>query len=139
MTHKMIVHDAKEFAGVFYEQSRSAKFRATWPSQDSYVRANWQHFVVHVRSVYAQMLGRADVPQKQKDLIYDALIADAAGAHAPDAELPLQLAPDTQAFVGDSKENALIDDAYGKAAAARPVKDMLPIARKLLMGSTRIN
>ena len=113
----MIVHDAKEFAGTFYEHNRSDKFRATWPDQRDYVRQNWKHFVVHVRAVYADMLTRNDVPQEQKDRIYDALLHDARKSHTDAAEQPLQLAPNTEAFVGDRRENTRTVETYGKQSA----------------------
>lgn len=114
MTHKMIVHNAKEFAGVFYDNSRSSKFRATWPDQMDYVNRNWERFVVHVRKTFAEMLTRNDVPQRVKDEIYEAMITDAPGAHSMRADEPLQVAPNTQGFEGDKKENRLTDDVYGK-------------------------
>lgn len=133
MTHPMIVDDAKEFAGVFYDQKRSAKFRASWPSQMGYVNVNWERFVVHVRAAYAAMLTKRDVPQAQKDRIYDALIADAPASHNEGAAEPLQLAPDTEAFIGDKKENAHVEETYGKRAA----KPLMPTAKRLLLNSTR--
>lgn len=133
MTHPMIVHDAKEFAGVFYDGNRTLKFRATWPKEMDFVNACWQNFVVHVRSVYADMLTKTDLPQHYKDKIYDALIADAkAGSHDEGGESPLQLAPNTQAFEGDRRENIRTDEAYGKQAAR------LPLQKLLMMNSTAI-
>lgn len=131
MTHPMIVHDAKEFAGVFYEQKRTSKFRATWPNQMDYVNANWPNFVEHVRSAYATMLTKRDVSQPDKDKIYEALTADAQKNRADDALSPLQLAPNTEAFIGDRRENVKTDETYGK----RP-GNTLPIAKRMLLGST---
>lgn len=139
MTHRMIVHDAKEFAGVFYDQNRSAKFRATWPNQDQYVLQCWPHFVEHVRKAYAEMLTRNDVTQAMKDQIYAALIADAPGASQADADAPLQLAPNTQQFHGDAHENKVIEDAWTKAAVKGPKGPLLPIAKRLLKGSTSLH
>ena len=113
MTHPMIRHDAEEFAGVFYDKSRSKRFRALWPNAMEYVRANWPHFVIHVRQTYAEMLTRHDTTQAMKDAIYQALIEDAPGARSMHAEDPLPLAYNTQAFEGDRKENARTDETYG--------------------------
>lgn len=105
MTHPRIMHEAKEFAGVFYDQDRSALFRSMWPSQDEYVKFKWPHFVVAVRDVWATMLGRDDVPEAHKKYIYEALIGDAAGARSHQASDVVQLAPNTQQFEGDPFEN----------------------------------
>jgi hypothetical protein len=131
MTHPMIVHDAKEFAGVFYDQKRSGKFRTTWPSQMGFVNANWPNFVVHVRSAYAEMLARPNTPQDQKDKIYAALIDDAKVNRSDGADSPLQLTPNTQAFEGDRRANAKVDEDYGKHEA-----NTLHIAKRMLLGST---
>lgn len=131
MTHPMIVHDAKEFAGEFYDCNRSMKFRTSWPSQDGFVKLNWPNFVEHVRSVYAKMLGLPSFPEAEKQKIYAALIAEAPANRSDTALSPLQLAPNTEAFVGDRRENAKTDEAYGKQAA-----NTLPIAKRMLLGST---
>lgn len=131
MTHPMIVHDAKEFAGVFYDQKRTNKFRATWPNQMDYVNANWPNYVVHVRSAYATMLTRRDVPQSEKDKIFAALTADAQKNRSDDAQAPLQLAPNTEAFLGDKRENVKTDESFGK----RPGRTT-DIAKRMLLGST---
>lgn len=118
MTHPRIVHDAKEFAGTFYDRNRTMKFRATWPNQDNFVASCWPRFVEHVRAMYATMLTKNDVSQRDKDMIYDALIADAnAGSMTDGAESPLQLTPNTEAFEGDRRENAKTDESFGKHSA----------------------
>lgn len=113
MTHKLVVHAAKEFAGTFYDADRSDMFRATWPNQMEYVNTKWPHFVEHVRTAFTEMLGRSDVAQRLKDEIYDALVADAPTAHNG-GHSPLPIAPGTEAFVGDRRENMRIDEAVGK-------------------------
>lgn len=105
MTHPRIVHEAKEFAGTFYDQDRSAMFRSLWPSQDEYVNHKWPHFVSAVKQVWSTMLGRPDVPQNIKDYLYEAIVADAAGAGSQNALDVVQLAPGTQQFTGDGYEN----------------------------------
>jgi hypothetical protein len=46
MTAQLIRLQAKEMAGVFYEDNqRSLRFRIENPDQDAYVAANWPHFV----------------------------------------------------------------------------------------------
>lgn len=105
MTHPRIVHEAKEFAGCFYEKKRSGLFRDMWPSQDEYVKHKWPHFVEAVREVWSAMLGRNDVPESHKQYIYEALIADAKESNSPNASTVIQIAPGTQQFEGDPFEN----------------------------------
>lgn len=105
MTHPRIVHEAKEFAGTFYDQDRSALFRSMWPSQDEYVSHKWPHFVAAVKQVWSTMLGDPSVPQSIKDYCYDAIVADSRGASSPNALDVVQLAPGTQQFHGDPFEN----------------------------------
>lgn len=105
MTHPAIVHEAKEFAGVFYDQDRSALFRSMWPSQDEYVQHKWVHFVAPVIKIWSEMLGRPDVPERMKDFMFKAIVANAAQASSPNALDVIQLAPDTQQFRGDPFEN----------------------------------
>lgn len=106
-THKMIADMAREFAGVFYDQDRSTRFRLTWPNQDEYVDAKWPHFVDPARQVMAQMLGDAAVPEAEKVKIHEAIIADrfASVMASPAAKDVIQLAPGTLQYHGDRFEN----------------------------------
>ena len=79
-----------------------------------YVRAKWPHFVVAVRQVFAEMLSKHDVPENEKTAIYDALVADAPGAHSAIAEAPLQLAPNTEPYEGDRKQHFTTAETWGK-------------------------
>lgn len=120
--HHRIVHDAKEFAGAFFDNNRSEAFRKTWPSQDDYVAAKWHHFVEGVRGAYAELLARPDVPQDDKDRVYDALVADAPGSASMGAPSPLQLIRNTEAFVGDRGENTRTKETFGSHARSNREK-----------------
>lgn len=111
----MIVHDAKELAGQFYEQARrSRKFRASWPNDKSYVELKWPHFVTAVREAYGALLGQKNVPEHDKQLMYQALIADAAsGSNSEGASSPLPIHPNTEAFFGDRSENRKTEADFG--------------------------
>lgn len=113
MVHRMIAHDAKEMAGEFYERERSLTFRASWPKQMEYVNIKWPHFVQGVREVYAELLGRDDVPEDDKEKMFDALTSDAEASHSDGASSPLQIFKDTENFVGDRRENAKVVDKIG--------------------------
>lgn len=106
-THKMIADMARNFAGVFHDKDRSARFRMTWPNQDEYVDAKWPHFVDPARQVMAQMLGDPAVPEAEKAKMHEALIADrfASVMASPAAKDVIQLAPDTSQYRGDRFEN----------------------------------
>jgi hypothetical protein len=50
MTTQLIRMQAKEIAGIFYEQNqRTLRFRRQWPVQDDYVDSQWPHFVQSAR------------------------------------------------------------------------------------------
>ena len=111
--HKMIVHDAKEMAGCFYENERSDTFRATWPDQLDYVNAKWAHFVDPVRQGYAELLGRPDVPEADKERMFEALTDNLEAVHSDGAASPLAIFKDTETFYGARRENLKIQDAIG--------------------------
>ncbi len=83
---------AKELAGKFYEDNRSAGFRKAFPTFKHYMRGQWclpdgsmkayrpgwLHHVELARKVLAAMLGKPDavVSPVMKDRIFNALIED---------------------------------------------------------------
>lgn len=120
----MIVHDAKELAGCFYEEERSDVFRATWPKQQEYIDVKWPHFVAGVREAYSELLGRADesVPEDQKERMYEALIADAPRSRSEGAPSPIPILRGTEAFHGSRAENRRILEAIGKGSRSLAAK-----------------
>jgi hypothetical protein len=109
MTHPLIVHDAKEMAGCFYENDRSAVFRRTWPKDTDYVNAKWHHFVVAVRGVYAELLARPDVSIEDKDRMYEALTDQVEQTFSDGASSPLPILKNSETFQGDKFENRQIN------------------------------
>lgn len=88
---KLIKHQAKEYAGVYWEgvqrynvpgsdkpfaDPRSAEFRKAWPVQDLYVLWCWPLFVKEARKNLAKMLGQNRVDEKAKIAIHEALTAE---------------------------------------------------------------
>jgi hypothetical protein len=72
MTAQLIRLQAKEMAGVFYEDNqRSLRFRIENPDQDAYVAANWPHFVDVGIKALTMVLSDQSTPQHQKDVIYN--------------------------------------------------------------------
>lgn len=92
MTERTIKSMAKELAGKFYEQNRSAGFRFTFPTVEHYLKGvwhnkdgsktvttpGWQHHVVLARKMLVAMLRQNDnaVTPYMKNSIYDALLED---------------------------------------------------------------
>ena len=122
---RMIDHDCKEMAGLFFEEDRSNKFRKTWKqvgelsrrsAQDCFVDHAWKHFVVHVRAWYAHRLSNPVIPEKEALRLHRALIIEYQRGLAKSAKDVLQLAPGTQQFEGDKQENRHISEEYGDDA-----------------------
>ena len=114
----MIEHDAKEMAGVFHGQNRSEKFRINWPDEDEFVEAEWRSFVVAVRAMYAERLGDEKESPERKRKFYLAIMVERAYSEGlkqqgREADTRLQLAPNTQQFVGDKYENRKIAEKFG--------------------------
>jgi hypothetical protein len=120
----MIEKDAKEFAGVFYDMTRSAKFRINWPVQDIFVESEWRNFVQAVRAMYSERLGSEKTPRDIARKMYLAMLLERAyseglKAQGAEADTRLQLAPGTQQFEGDKYENRQIVEKFGLAPNLR--------------------
>jgi hypothetical protein len=77
MTTQLIRMQAKEIAGIFYEQNqRTLRFRRQWPEQKVYVETQWPHFVQVGKAALIQLMVAEDTPQHQKDAIEEELITD---------------------------------------------------------------
>lgn len=129
----MVRKDAQEYAGQFYDQCRSRKFRLAWTEvglragrdpQLCFVDAQWGHFVEHVRSLYAEMLTSPRISEEDKYRIHQALIVQAVlGSNSQNA--PVQMAPNTQQFVGEKYENNVIAKAFGEYAEPSLIKKLM--------------
>ena len=113
MTHPMIVHDAKEAAGQFFERNRSRKFRANWPIDTEFVAVKWPHFVEGVRKMYASLCGDPSVDEYDKVKMFEALTNEAPRSFSDAASSPLPIVKGTEAFEGDKRENMRTTDAFG--------------------------
>jgi hypothetical protein len=129
----MVRKDAEEYAGQFYDQCRSLKFRRAWTEvglragrdpQLCFVEANAKHFVEHVRILYTEMLTSPKVAEEDKYRIHQALIVQATlGAQSQD--IPIQLAPNTQQFVGEKYENNKIAEQFGERPSPSLINRLL--------------
>lgn len=129
----MVKKDAQEYAGQFFDQCRSAKFRTAWTEvglrsgrdpQLCFVDAQWTHFVEHVRSLYAQMLTSPKVTEDDKYRIHQALIVQAT-LGSTSQEVPIQMAPGTQQFEGEKYENKKTAENFGTHAEKSLVQKLL--------------
>lgn len=120
----MVRKDAMEYAGQFFDQCRSSKFRTAWTEvglragrdpQLVFVEQQWTHFVEHVRSLYAQMLASPRVTEEDKARMHKALIVQAVLGQESQA-VPVQVAPGTQQFEGEKYENRAIAQSFGTHA-----------------------
>lgn len=129
----MVRKDAEEYAGQFYDQCRSVKFRSAWTevglragrdAQLCFVEQQWGHFVEHVRSLYAQMLTSPKITEADKYRMHQALIVQSIfGIESQKA--PVQMAPGTQQFVGEKFENKQIAAAFGERAEPALMRKLL--------------
>jgi len=111
---QMLYNDAAQVAGEFHGMNRSEKFRINWPDEDLFVKANWKTFVQATREMYTAQLADKKVPEAKKQQIFKALVLERKIAQGQESDTRLQLKPNTQQFVGDKRENALILDKFGK-------------------------
>lgn len=123
---RMLYHDAKQIAGEFHGLNRSPKFRVNWPDEYLYADANWKTFVDPCRKMYAAKLADPKTRPEDARKIHLALVLQAMMASGEEVDNRLQVAPDSQQFAGDKKENLNIVEKFGTA----------PNMRAALMNST---
>ncbi len=111
---RMLCHDAKEIAGEFHNMNRSAKFRRNWPSEYLFADANWKNFLEAARAMYAERLGDPKTPPNEARKMHLALVLQTMAEQGAEQSPRLQIAPNTQQFVGDPYENRKIVDQFGK-------------------------
>jgi hypothetical protein len=77
--HELIANTAKDMAACFYEEAaHDNDFYRFYPNQKMFIAREWKRFVEHARKQLAEMLGRSDIPEHQKEFIHDALIKHAS-------------------------------------------------------------
>lgn len=127
---RMLCSDAKQVAGEFHGMNRSAKFRANWPSEYVFADAEWKNFVEAVRTMYAVRLRDPKTPPAEARRMHLAIVLHTMAEQGAEKDPRIQLAPNSQQFVGDPYENRKIVNDYGKHS--NTFKD-------LLLGSTRFH
>lgn len=116
---RMICNDAKQIAGVFHGMNRSDKFRVNWPDEYKFADANWKTFVEAARAMYAERLADPKTPKEDARKMHLALVLEAMVAKGSQNDTRLQLAPDSQQFVGDKAENRRILEEFGRVPNIR--------------------
>lgn len=111
---RMLCNDAKEIAGQFHGMNRSAKFRANWPDEYVFADAEWKNFMEAARTMYAARLADPHTSPADKRRMHLALVLQTMAEQGAEKDTRLQIAPNTQQFVGDPYENRKIVDSFGK-------------------------
>lgn len=79
LAHKLVADTAKEMAGAFYEDAaRDNAFYKHYPSQNFFVNREHHRFIDMAKQQLSLMLGRNDIPEWQKEIIFDALVKHAS-------------------------------------------------------------
>lgn len=126
---RMLCNDAKQVAGVFHGMNRSKKFRANWPNEYVFADANWKTFMEATRKMYADRLNDPKTLPSDARKMHLALVLETMVAKDVEQDNRLQLAPNTQQFVGDPFENKKIIEDFGKQSNT---------FKELLMGSSAV-
>lgn len=111
---RVFYQDAEQIAGEFHGMNRSEKFRINWPDEKIFVKANWRTFLEAARQMYAAALGDPKTPPGQARQMHLAIVLHDMIGHGKEADMRLQLAPGTQQFEGDKRENLLTVDKFGR-------------------------
>ena len=111
--------DAKQFAGEFHNMNRSDKFRANWPKEYEFADSEWKNFVAAVRMMYVARLADPKTPPADARIMHLAIVLDQMASRGKEADTRLQLAPGTQQFEGDRRENRLTLERFGRTPNLR--------------------
>lgn len=77
--HELVASTAKEMAGCWYEfAAHDNEFYKFYPKQKVFIDREWKRFIDAAKQQLALMLGRTDVPEWQKEQIFDALVKHAS-------------------------------------------------------------
>jgi hypothetical protein len=111
---KSLYDDAKQLAGEFHNMERSEKFRINWPSETLFAESEWKNFVAATRLMYVQRLADPKTSPADGRKMHLALVLEAMIGQGAEKDNRLQLAPNTQQFIGDRSENRKILEKFGR-------------------------
>jgi hypothetical protein len=110
---KSFYNDAKQVAGQFHGMTRSRKFRASWPDQYKFANSEWKTFVAATRQMYLEMIKDPKTTPEDKQKMFLALAFEAKISVGKETDNRLQVHQDSQQYVGDKRENAINEGAFG--------------------------
>jgi hypothetical protein len=110
---KTLYNDAKQIAGEFHGMERSAKFRVNWPDENKFAESEWKNFVEAAIQIYVAKLADPKATPEEKRFCHLAIVLNAKMAEGREKDQRLQIAPNTQQFVGDKYENKKILEKFG--------------------------
>lgn len=109
---RMLCEDAKQIAGEFHGMERSEKFRANWPNEYDFAESEWKTFIEPCRMMYAERLGDPKTSPDEARRMYLSLLLQTELGKGQEADNRLQIAPNSQQFVGDKWENRMIMEKF---------------------------
>lgn len=115
---RMLYNDAKQVAGVFHGMNRSRKFRKNWPNEYVFAESEWKTFVAATRQMYVDRLNDPKTLPYDAQRMFKALYLERLASQNQEADNRLQLAPNTQQFVGDKYENKKISENFGDQSSS---------------------
>lgn len=126
---RMLYNDARQVAGVFHGMNRSKKFRKNWPNEYVFAESEWKTFIAATRQMYVDRLKDPLTLPYDAQRMFKALYLERLASQDQETDNRLQLAPNTQQFVGDPHENKKISEKFG---------DQSNSFAKLALGSSAI-
>ncbi len=79
LAHVMVADVAREMAACFYDEAaHDNEFYKFYPKQKMFINREWKRFVGAAKATLAQMLGKIETPEWQKEQIMDALVKHAS-------------------------------------------------------------
>ena len=97
MRSQLVRKTAYDLAGAFFDNAdilengareRSRRFRMECKNQEDFIAKHWTKFVPTARKILAFQLRDPNRPQREKDLIFDALLEDRGFASDQRAAAP---------------------------------------------------
>jgi hypothetical protein len=115
---RMLYNDAKQVAGIFHGMNRSKKFRKNWPNEYVFAESEWKTFVAATRQMYVDRLKDPKTLPSDAQRMFKALYLERLASEGQEQDNRLQLAPNTQQFVGDKYENKKISENFGDQSSS---------------------
>lgn len=114
---RMLINDARQIAGVFHGENRSAKFRANWPDEYGFAESEWRNFMEAALVMYAEAMGDPKRSEHDKRRMYLASVLwHMAASQAPEHFTGEQIMPGSEKFEGSKRENVRITGMFGRQA-----------------------